>query len=175
LEVSVYSRCEKVRLELNGQVIGIGDVSEATKLKASFRVPYQPGELVAIGLTGDKEVTRQLLKTTGKPYQIRVMAERDSLSVSKDDLAWFNIEIQDENGNLVPDANMPLKFEISGGKLQAVANANPADMHSFQQPEVSTYRGKCQVIVRLENQGEIAVNAMGADLNSGSAKVAIQK
>jgi beta-galactosidase len=160
-----------VRLELNGKVIGTKEVSEKTKLTATFEVPYQPGELVATGLTGGKEEVRQVLKTTGKPYRLKVVAEKDSLSLSGDDLAYFSVEILDENGLLVPDASLPVEFEITGGKLQAVANSNPADMHSFQQPKVNTYRGKCQVIIRLEKPGEIFVLAKAEDLKPGDVKI----
>ena len=43
LPVAVYSRCDSVRLELNGKVIGEKPVSAASKLTARFDVPYQPG------------------------------------------------------------------------------------------------------------------------------------
>jgi beta-galactosidase len=173
LQVSVYSRCEQVRLELNGKVIGTKEVSDKNKLTATFDVPYQPGELVATGLTDGKEVVRQVLKTTGKPYQIKVTPEKNSLSLSTDDLAYFNIEIMDENGLLVPDANLPVEFEITGGILQAVSNSNPADMHSFQLPKVNTYRGKCQVIVRLEKPGVINILAKAEELKPGDGKIIV--
>jgi beta-galactosidase len=173
LLVSVYSRCDQVRLELNGNVIGTKEVSDKTKLTAQFEVPYQPGELTAIGLSGGKELVRQVLKTTGNPYRIKVTAEKDTLSLATDDLAYFNIEIQDENGLLVPDANVPVEFEISGGKLQAVSNSNPADMHPFQQPKVNTFRGKCQVIIRLENEDEIKIFAKSEGLMEGEGKIQI--
>jgi beta-galactosidase len=171
LQVSVYSRCQQVRLELNGEVIGIKSISEDTKLTATFEVPYQPGELVAIGLNDGKEVTRQTLKTTGKPYKIQVTAEPGVLPSGQNDLAYFNVEVLDENGLLVPNAEIPVKFEISGPcKLQAVANENPKDMHSFQQPVVNTFRGKCQLIVRLkEDKGEVVVSAKSEGLKSGEA------
>ncbi len=50
LQVTVYSRCERVRLVLNAKVVGEQPVSEATKLAAKFDVPYEPGELRAFGL-----------------------------------------------------------------------------------------------------------------------------
>jgi beta-galactosidase len=71
---------------------------------------------------------------------------------------------------LVPDANVPVEFVISGGKLQAVSNSNPKEMHSFQQPKVNTYRGKCQVIVRLEKPGVIHVSAKSEGLTQGEGK-----
>ncbi|MDO8952224.1 MAG: hypothetical protein Q7U86_06330, partial [Draconibacterium sp.] len=73
---------------------------------------------------------------------------------------------------LVPNAEIPVEFEISGGgKLQAVASENPKEMHSFQQPSVKTYRGKCQLILRLaETGGEIAVTAKSEGLQSTTNK-----
>jgi beta-galactosidase len=173
LQVSVYSRCDQVRLELNGKVIGTKVVSDKTKLTATFEVPYQPGELVATGLSGGKEEVRQILITTGKPSQIKVTPEKDSISSTNDDLAYFNIEILDDNGLIVPNVQIPVNFEITGGKLQAVSNSNPADMHSFQLPKVNTYRGKCQVIVRLEKTGEISVSAKAEGLKPGDGKIIV--
>ena len=170
LQVSVYSRCDEVRLELNGEVISTKKVSEETKLTTRFDVPYQPGELVAIGLNDGKEVVRQTLKTTGKPNQLKITGEAGVLPAGQNDLAYFNIEVLDENGLLVPDAEIPVEFSISGPCiLQAVASENPKEMHSFQQPSVKTYRGRCQLIVRLSNEsGEINVSAKSDGLQPGT-------
>jgi beta-galactosidase len=176
LQVSVYSRCDEIRLELNGEVVGTKPVSDETKLTASFNVPFQPGELVAIGFTAGKEVVRQSLKTTGKPAQLRITAERETVSTSKNDLAYFNIEVLDENGLLVPDAEIPINFSILGKcKLQAVGNGNPTDMKSFQQSKVNSYRGRCQLIVRSCKDGnEILVFAKSPGLITGECKVLVR-
>jgi beta-galactosidase len=83
--------------------------------------------------------------------------------------------VLDENGLLVPNAEIPVEFEIQGnGKLQAVGNGNPMDMKSFQQPNVNTFRGRCQLIVSLLNEsGEISVSAKSGDLKTGKRKVMI--
>ncbi|HOY52724.1 MAG TPA: DUF4982 domain-containing protein, partial [Prolixibacteraceae bacterium] len=173
--VSVYTRCEQVRLELNGEVIGTKEVSDSTKLTAQFEVPYQSGELTAIGLTGGIEVARQVLKTTGKAFSVRVTPEKESLSLAGDDLAYFNVEILDENGNLVPDASLPVALEITGGRLQAVGNDHPADMHSFQLPRVNSYRGRCQVIVRPEKPGTITITANAEGVQESTCAVRVIK
>ena len=175
LQVSVYSRCDEVRLELNGELIGTKPVSEETKLTARFDVPYQPGELVAVGLKNGQETVRQVLKTAGKPASLKITAEREIVSASYNDLAYFNVEVLDENGLLVPHAEIPVEFAIDGiGTLQAVGNGNPTGMISFQQPRVLTYRGKCQVIVRSsETPGEISVTAGSQGLESGISKVEV--
>jgi beta-galactosidase len=176
MQVSVYTRCQQVRLELNGKVIGTQNVSDDTRLTAQFDVPWQPGELTAIALNDGKEVTRQTLKTTGKPAQLRVTSEKDSVSTAVDDLAYFNIEVLDENGFLVPDAIVPVQFTIEGsGKLQGVASENPTEMASFQQPKIKTWRGKCQLIVRLGKEGEKVKVAADADGLKGSEVVVYLK
>ncbi|WP_163322700.1 glycoside hydrolase family 2 TIM barrel-domain containing protein [Draconibacterium mangrovi] len=192
LQVAVYTRCDQVRLELNGEVIGTKDVAQKNSgaqqmdipsesrqieaLAAYFDVPYQAGELVAIGIKDGKEVVRQSLKTAGKPAVLKVVAENESGKASGNDLAYFNIEVVDANGNLVPNAELPVEFTIEGnGSLQAVANGNPSDMKSFQQPRVNTFRGKCQLIVRSGEDGtEIKVTAASEGLESGHSTVKVQ-
>ncbi|NQU87792.1 MAG: DUF4982 domain-containing protein [Mariniphaga sp.] len=191
LQVSVYSRCNEVRLELNGKVIGSKVISEETPsvtqmqnpmqsreiaaLTAKFEVPYSPGELVAIGINDGKEIVRQSLKTTGKPVALKIIAEQDQVKASSDCLAYFNIEVVDENGLLVPNAEIPVDFNIKGNcKLQAVANGNPADMKSFQWPAVKTFRGRCQIIIRSnEKGGEIEVSAKSEGLKTGVSIVKV--
>ncbi len=184
LQVSVYSSCDQVRLELNGQVIGTKDIvkenSKVTQmdnpfaqrnnnaLTATFEVPYQAGELVAIGLNNGKEVVRQSLKTAGKSAALKISAEE--VKPGENDLIYFNVEVVDEEGNLVPNSVVPVDFEIQGAALQAVENGNPTDMKSFQQPHVSTFRGRCQLIVRPEKgAGEILVSAKSEGLETGTA------
>ena len=175
MQVSVYTKCDKVRLELNGVEIETKDVSHETKLIARFKVPYQPGELTAIGLQEGNEVARQTLKTTGNPAKLKITAENEEVTASGDDLAYFNIEVLDTNGLLVPNAEIPVEFEIQGNcSLQAVGNGNPTDMKSFQQPRVNTFRGKCQLIIRSCEKGdEIVVSAKSDGLDSGVAKVQV--
>lgn len=170
LQVSVYTRCDEVLLEMNGKEIGTKKVSEETRLTAQFEVPYQPGELVVVGLKDGKEVARQSLKTTGKSAQLKISGEENSYPGVETDLVYFNIEVLDENGLLIPDAEIPVDFEISGGgKLQAVACDNPKYMQSFQQPRVKTFRGRCQLILRLDGTGsEIQVTAKSEGLKPGT-------
>ncbi len=175
LQVSVYTRCEQVRLELNGQVIGIKDVSEETRLTAQFEVPYQPGELVAIGVDDGKEVAREVLMTAGQPHSIRITPERDTITASPGELVYFNIEVIDRNGLLVPCAEIPVMFTIEGpAKLQAVGNGNPTGMKSFQQPFVNSHGGRCQLIVRpVAGSGNIVVHAGAEEMGTGTGRVVV--
>ena len=175
MQVKVYTRLPQVRLELNGDLAGIADVSEDTRLTAVFEVPYQPGVLTAIGLENGREITRQVLRTAGSPARLRVTPERETINLSPGELVYFNIEVVDENGQLVPYAENHVEFSIEGnGSLQAVGNGNPTDMKSFQQPFVNSFRGRCQIIVRPGMaSGEITVHAKSEGLAPGTASVAV--
>lgn len=161
LQVNVYSNYPEIRLELNGKVIGTKPVSAETKLTATFEVPYEAGELKAIALKDGKEVETKILKTTGNPAKIRLTADRSELKASRNDLSYVTVEVIDEAGNLVPDAKLPIQFKVEGaGELAAVENGNPTDMKSFRAPQVSSFNGRCLVILRPNGtSGEIKLKA----------------
>ncbi len=161
LQVSVFSRCEKVRLELNGKVIGEKAVSAATQLTAQFKVPYAPGELRAIGLNNGKAVATTRLKTTGSPRKIRLTADRKSIHASRHDLAYVTVEIVDATGQRVPDAAIPVHFLVSGaGELAAQGSATPNDPASFRVPVRKTFQGRCLAILRpTRGTGRITLKA----------------
>jgi len=100
---------------------------------------------------------------------IRLTADRQKITTSRNDLAYVTAEIVDAQGRLVPDAIIPLSFTISGNaQIAATASANPKDMQSFQKPEHRTFRGKCLIIVRPKGKGgKIVLKANGAGLAEG--------
>jgi len=176
LQVNVYSNYSEVRLELNGKVIGTKPVSAETKLTATFDVPYEAGELKAIAFQDGKEMETKILKTTGKPAKIRLIADRSEIKASRNDLLYVTVEITDEAGNLVPDADLPVQFKVDGaGELAAVENGNPKDVKSFRRPEVTSFKGKCLVILRPSGTaGEIKLKAESEGL-AGTETIVMTK
>ncbi len=173
LQVHVYTKYPAVRLQLNGITIGEENVSEETKLTASFNIVYQTGTLKAIALQNGVAVDSVILQTAGDPAKIRLTADRNALHANANDLSYITAETVDAQGRLVPNAMLPLDFSIKGaGEIIATANANPSDMESFQQPKHKTFRGKCLLIVRPKgNAGKITVTASGKGLKSAEAVI----
>jgi beta-galactosidase len=169
MQVHVYTSYPVVRLQLNGKTIGEQNVSEETKLTATFNITYQPGVLKAIALQDGLPIDSVTLQTSGKPVKIKLTADRNHIHADQNDLSYITAEVVDANGHLVPDAVMPLQFRIEGaGKIIATANANPSDMESFQQPKHKTFRGKCLIIVQPKGKaGNIKLKAEGKGLKSG--------
>jgi beta-galactosidase len=175
LQVNVYSNYQEVRLELNGKEIGTKPVSDKTKLTASFEVPYESGELKAIGLKDGQEIETKILKTTGKPSRINLIADRSELNASRMDLSFVTVEVVDENGSVIPDAGNTIQFAVSGdGELAAVENGNPKDVKSFKSPKVDSFRGRSLAILRPSGQkGEIKLKAESEGLSGSEVLITV--
>src|SRR5690242_10027527 len=135
MSVNVYSHSPLVRLELNGKIIGEKQIPDSS-ITAKFELPYEAGELKAIALENGKEAGSVILGTTNAPKTILLKADRSTIQTSRNDLAYVTVQIVDDKGRVVPDANLPVEFSVNGaGELAAVGNANPSEMASFHQPK----------------------------------------
>jgi len=170
LQVAVYSRCDTVRLELNGKVIGEKPVSAATKLTAKFDVPYQPGELRVIGLINGKEVAKTTLKTAGPAKELKLIADRSTICADLNDLSYVTVEIVDQHGAVVPNAEAPVRFTVTGaGELAATGSSAPNDASGFRLPLRKTYQGRCLAILRPQGDaGKITLKAEAAGLKAAT-------
>ncbi|MBI2510398.1 MAG: glycoside hydrolase family 2 protein [Opitutae bacterium] len=166
LSVEVYSRHERVRLELNGRSLGERPTDRAHEFRAVFNVPYAPGELVAIGLDGDGEAERFTLRTAGKPVELRVTPDRTRLRPGGQDLLYLTIEAVDANGVWVPNADQLVTVEVSGAAtLLALGNADLTSKEPYLGPKRSLFQGRALAVVRSrEKGGEVAVRVSAPKL-----------
>lgn len=190
ITVDVYTRCTSVRLELNGKVIGekkvtanynedkrTGDYNmkfiPKTQLTAQFELPYEAGELKATGLIDGKAVVSKILKTAGAPKKLVLTVDRNNVKADRNDLAYVTVEVADENGNIIPNADIPVTFTVEGeGELAAAGNASPNQMTSFRQPKCKLYQGKAIVILRPSGKsGNINLKAESSGLIPASVIV----
>lgn len=173
IKVSVYSRCDRVRLELNGKPIGEQTVSEATHLTATFNVLYAPGVLRAIGYRHDRPAAQTELTTTGPPHGIQLTADRSVIEASRNDLSFVTVEIVDDAGRRVPDAAVDIHFTVTGvGELEAHANADPKTPASFHGPTRKTFRGRCLAILRpTGGPGKITLHAEAQGLSPATIAI----
>ncbi len=178
ISVSVYTSCDSVIMELNDKKVAVIDLQDSVRLRSSVNVKYQPGQLKAIGYRNGRQVTSRSLTTTGKPHSIKLSVDRAEIRADRNDLAYIKAEIIDESGLRIPDAILPVNFEISGnGALAGVGNGNPVDTKSFQKPECRTFKGRCLLIVRPESKenGEIRVIAKSTGLTDAEIKILVRK
>jgi beta-galactosidase len=177
MQVDVYTRCDQVRLELNGKNIGEQSIDKEKSVTDTFYVPYEEGILTARCYENGVETASETLKTVGAPASIRLTADRIAIKADRNDLAYIMTEVVDADGNVIPWADdFTINFEISGnGKLAGVGNGNPGDMASFQQPRRKTYQGKCLAIIRPEvTPGKITIKATSEGLKECSLELTVK-
>lgn len=178
LQVRVFTRYPVVRLERNGKVIGQKSVNDSTKLTATFTVPYEPGVLKAVALQDGIEVATKELATTGPPATIKLIADRARIRANRNDLSYIRVEVTDAQGNLIPDAALPITFTVTGaGEIAGSGNACPYDMESFNNRICKTYQGRALVILRPskdQRAGTITLKAESNGLVSGEITVVTQ-
>jgi len=173
MRVNVYSRSPKVRLYLNGKLIGEKETGKEN-YTATFEVPYQPGELKAVNVEKNKETASVIFKTAGKAVAIRLTADRQRIKADKNDLSYVKIELVDKDGNLVPNNDIKMNIQFSGaGSVIASGNAAPDDMESFRSRTPKTFRGVAMAIVQPtdEKAGEIIVTVSTEGLTEAAITI----
>jgi len=161
LQVEVYSKYPKVRLYLNGEVMGEKSTTIAEEFKANFEVEYVAGELKVVGVENREEVDSSILVTAGETAHIKLTADRDLIHANGQDLSFITIELTDEKGILNPNADDEIEFSIDGpGQIVAVENANLRDLDSYVEPSRRAWNGRAMVVVKSEKEeGDIVLKA----------------
>ena len=165
ITVEVYTKAPSASLYLNDKLIATKDVNRSTEYKAVFTLPYQPGTLKAVA--GNASTT---LKTAGEAYAIRMTPDKKVVKADGEDLAFIILEIIDKDGNIVPEAAVPVDIQISGaGTLLAAGSANLQDTEATTSSHVTTWKGRAMVVVRSTQQkGKINVTTKSKLKNANS-------
>ncbi len=173
LTVTVYSSCGEAELFLNTISLGRKKTDRSSEFIAQWEVPYQPGELIAKGFTGKKQVSSASLRTAGEVNTIRMTADRTSINADNSDLSYITVELCDEKGVVSPVAENEIKFRIEGpGEIVGVGNGNPVSTESYQNKKRKAWRGRCLVIVKSEQKaGDIVIIAEAEGIKAASVTI----
>jgi beta-galactosidase len=168
--VEVYSNAEEVELLLNGKSLGRQSLhADASPL--TWKVPFEPGTLTAIGYQQGKQVAKDELRTAGAADHLVVSPAHTSVTTSPDDVLCFDVSVVDRNGVLVPDAAIPLHVGVSGGYIRAIDSGSNANHGPFQADSVTTFQGRALLLLGATQPGKIAVTVSGEGLKAGIAEV----
>jgi beta-galactosidase len=176
LTVTAYSSYEEAELVVNGRALGRKKTDRSTRFMAAWEVPYQPGEVKAIGYRNGKPQGTALLKSAGDVAHIALTADRDRIRADGQDLSYVTIELTDSAGTRNPGAENLLTFEIDGpGTLVAVGNANPVSLESYQHPARRAWQGRALAIVKSGRKpGTIRLKVSSAALPAAEIAIAVQ-
>jgi beta-galactosidase len=176
--VHVYTSGDEAELFLNGKSLGRKKKGQYEYRLRWDDVVYQPGELKVVAYKNGVKWAEDVVKTTGKAYQLSMSADRSAVAADGKDLIFITVRIEDKEKLLVPRSNNQINFSIEGpGRIVATDNGNAASHESFQAKSKKAYNGMCLVIVAAEKgaSGMINLNSESKGLKSSSVKINIEK
>lgn len=167
-----FNHADEVELFINGRSQGVKTMPE-DKYHVVWRVKYEPGTIKAVSRKDGKVVVEKEIHTAGEPAQIRLSADRTEIQADGADLSFITVEIVDKDGNLCPNADNLVNFDVQGAAFIAgVDNGNQTSMESFKAPHRKAFYGKCLVV--LQNNGErgnIQLNAVSEGLEKAMLNI----
>jgi beta-galactosidase len=176
--VWVNSNADEVELFLNGKSLGRKPMPRNSHLK--WEVTYKKGRLEAVGYRKGKQF-RTKVETTDTPYKLVLTPDRKNLMADGRDATVMNVHAVDRKGREVPDANVPVSFQLKGsGKLLGGGNGDPSnhesDVASGNRYSRRLFNGKCQIIILSSaEEGIIEVEAVSEGLQKATATIDVKK
>ncbi|MBS4209341.1 glycoside hydrolase family 2 TIM barrel-domain containing protein [Bacillus sp. FJAT-50079] len=151
IDVRVCSNAPKIELQLNGRTIGIHHIDHkcGTELVGWWKVPYEQGELKAIAYDEtDKIIATDVSKSFGDAKRISLIANKESLIANGTDLLFVEINVEDENGNKVENANNRVTINVIGaGRLIGLDNGDSTDYDQYKGISRRLFSGKLMAII----------------------------
>ena len=171
VKIAVFSAAEEVELLINGVSQGRKKAGEAPvqemPLTFLFCGTYQPGTVEAVSYTAGQEISRAVLKTTGKPAAIRLTAETEGLKADGESLCYVHAELVDAQGQVVPDADTLLRAEVSGAAgLLGFGSGNPITEENYTRGQFTSYLGRALAVLRAgyeAGDARLKVSAEGVE------------
>lgn len=166
------NHADEVELFVNGRSQGVRTMPD-DKYHVVWRVKYEPGTIKAVSRKDGKVVMEKEIHTAGEPAQIRLSADRSEIQADGTDLSFITVEIVDKDGNLCPNANNLVNFDVQGAAFIAgVDNGNQTSMESFKAPHRKAFYGKCLVVLQNNgDRGDIQLNAVSEGLEKAMLNI----
>ena len=173
-EVDVFcaTNVEEVSFVLNGKNLATAQVDPINML--TQKIPYEPGTLLLIGRKAGQEVIRTQIETTGKPVGLKLIPDRTEIKADGYDAVPVTVCAVDASGRIVPTANLPVEFEISGpGRNIGVGNGDPTCILSEKADSRPLFNGYAQIIVQANTtpKSTIEIKAKSEGLKSASCSI----
>lgn len=156
---------------------------ENENLYMRWDVPFAPGTIEAVAYS-DAEGTevisdtegRHIVMTTKSAARLSAAADRTALLGDGSDLAYVTIDVTDEDGNIIPDAQHRIRVSVEGaGELAGLDNGSAPDHDPYQADHRRAWAGKLLAIVRTKKEaGEIKVTASADGLSPSSVTLQAQ-
>jgi len=172
--VICYTNCDEVKLYINDKLVGtkglgcprIGAQNNwfegrntyrtTNDLHLSFDVPYERGELKAVGYRNGEIVAEKVLKTTGEA--VKLVTTPDVKTTAPGGIVQFEITAEDAQGFAVPTATPLVSARVDGpAHLVGMDAGNLRDLTVYSSPERKMFAGALLAVVMADAPGRVTV------------------
>jgi beta-galactosidase len=158
IDVWTYTNGDEVELFLNDK--SLGRQKYPARGHVSWKIPWEPGKLVAMAYKDGKEWSTDTVETAGLPAKIVLSSDSKSLTADGRDTACIAMQIVDAKGIPVPDAGNMVHFKVDRGTILGVGNGDPSCHEPDKADQRSAFNGKCMTIV----QTNLSTGSLGGKL-----------
>lgn len=115
-DIFVVSSGEKAELFVNSKSLGFGQ--QSSRFLFTFKnVEWQSGEIKAVSYdAAGKVVSHDIKRTAGEPFAVKLthIESPNGLAADGSDVALFEVEVVDKQGNRCPTALNTIDFSLTG-------------------------------------------------------------
>lgn len=135
-------------------------------------VVYEPGEIRVVAYDAEgNAAAEETVKTAGKAYALKLTPWSPSIAADGEEICYVNVSVVDRDGNPVPADSRTVNVSVSGaGSFRAIANGDPTNLESFQEPSMHLFSGQLTVLVQAgTSPGSINLTVSAKGLKSATA------
>ncbi|MCM1054677.1 MAG: DUF4982 domain-containing protein [Bacteroides sp.] len=162
IDVRVTTNAPYAELFFNGRSLGRKHIDHlrGTELTADYLIPYEKGELIAVGYDEDgNEIARDVQRSFGDTARLFLKADKTELKADGRDLIFLEISAEDKDGNFVANANNRVNVEVGGaGRLIGLDNGDSTDFEQYKGKSRRLFMGRLLAIIAAKTfSGDINV------------------
>ena len=137
-----------------------------------WNVPFQAGELKAVGSRDGKKVQTQLV-TAGQAARLELVPDKTKLAANGQDVSQIELRLVDAEGVLVPNGAALCSVRVDGaGRLLALDNGDQRDMTRLQEPSRKLNQGRAFMVVESSHEaGAITVTVSAEGLPEATLRL----
>lgn len=177
VRVVCYTNAPQARLLLDGRQVGVMQPRPAESGIIHWDIPYQPGLLVAEGCSADGQpVASYSIRTSGRPYALRVTADRTNLSAQKA-VACLTVEVVDEQGTVVKLADNDIACRVEGpARLLGLEGSDNSDMSDYTAHHRRVFHGRLLAYIQTTGEaGEVRVRFTSPLLQGAETVISVSR
>ncbi|MEM6855567.1 MAG: glycoside hydrolase family 2 TIM barrel-domain containing protein, partial [Planctomycetota bacterium] len=162
--VWAYTNADEVELWLNGRSLGVRVPQQsALEMQCDWKVPWEPGELIAVAKNDGVEVARAVQATAGPPKQLRCEIETHDAG-----LRIVSTSLVDDAGRLSPYADNRVFVHFSEAPRRVHhENGNPVDTEvGVATDSRRAFMGQTRSFIELNEDAASPTLTVGAILGS---------